>query len=82
MDIKRYDALGQRAQMYKLITILVAAIPVILFLKTVLFGRSKVMQEASATFRRQVDYLVWAILFLVGCALVYSVGTMINHMWK
>ena len=68
--------------MYKLITILVAAIPVILFLKNVFFRRSKVLQEASAAFRRQVDYLVWGILFLVGCALVYSVGTMIVHAWK
>ena len=68
--------------MYKLITILAAAIPVILFLKTVFFSRSKVMQKASATFRKQVDYLVWGILFLVGCALLYSVGTMIYHMWK
>jgi hypothetical protein len=68
--------------MYKLITILAAAIPVILFLKTVFFGRSKVMQEASSAFRKQVDYLVWGILFLVACALLYSVGTLIVHMWK
>jgi hypothetical protein len=68
--------------MFKVITILAAAIPVILFLKTVFVGKSKVMQEASATFRRQVDYLVWAILFLVGCALVYSVGTLIYAIFK
>jgi hypothetical protein len=59
--------------MYKLIAILVAAMPVILFLRSVLFQRSKVMQQASANFRKQVDYLVWAIFFLVGCAIVYSV---------
>jgi uncharacterized membrane protein SpoIIM required for sporulation len=68
--------------MYKLITILAAAIPVILFLKTVFFGRSKVMQEASSAFRRQVDYLVWAIVFLVSCALLYSVVALIYPMWK
>ena len=68
--------------MYKLITVLAAAIPIILFLKTVLFGKSKVMREASSAFRRQVDYLAWAILFLVACALVYSVGTLIYSMWK
>jgi hypothetical protein len=68
--------------MVKLITILAAAIPIILFLKTVLFGKSKVMKEASASFRRQVDYLVWAILLLVGCALVYSVGTLLYSIWK
>ena len=68
--------------MYKLIAILVAAMPIILFLRTVLFGRSKVLKEASSAFRKQVDYLMWMILFLVGCALVYSVGTLIHSMWK
>ncbi|MCX7310927.1 MAG: hypothetical protein NTV56_04210 [Alphaproteobacteria bacterium] len=68
--------------MVKLITILAAAIPIILFLKTMFFGKSKVMQEASATLRKQVDYLVWGILALVGCALVYSVGSLIYSLWK
>ena len=43
--------------MYKLITILAAAIPVIIFL-TIVFGKSKLMREASSTFKRQIDYLV------------------------
>ena len=72
-----------KQHMYKLITILVAAIPIILFLKkTIFFGKSKVMREASAAFRKQVDYLVWGILALVGCALVYSVGSLIHSLWK
>jgi len=68
--------------MYKLITILAAAIPLILFVKTVVFGKSKVMREASSAFKRQIDYLVWGILFLVGAALVYSVGTLVYSVWK
>ena len=68
--------------MFKLIAILVAAMPVIPFLRTVFFKQSKVMKEASAAFRRQVDYLVWTILFLVACALVYSVGTLIHSILK
>ena len=44
--------------MVKLITILAAAIPIVLFLKTVFLGKSKVMREASAAFRKQVDYVV------------------------
>jgi hypothetical protein len=68
--------------MYKLIAILVAAMPVILFLRTVFFKKSKVMKEASTAFRKQVDYLVWTILFLVSCVLVYSVGTLIYSIWK
>jgi hypothetical protein len=68
--------------MVKLITILAAAIPVILFLRTMFVGKSKLMREASATFRRQVDYLVWGILLLVSCALAYSIGTLIYSIWK
>jgi hypothetical protein len=67
--------------MLKLITILAALIPVILFVKNVFFRRSKVMQQASAEFRKQVDYLVWGILILVGCALVYSFGRLIYSIW-
>ena len=68
--------------MYKLIAILVAAMPVILFLRTVFFKQSKVMKEASSAFRKQVDYLVWMILSLVALALIYSIGTLIYSFWK
>jgi hypothetical protein len=73
---------NESSRMYKLIAILVAAMPVILFLRTVFFKQSKVMKEASSAFRKQVDYLVWTILFLVACALVYSVGTLAYSFWK
>jgi hypothetical protein len=68
--------------MLKLITILAALIPVILFLKNVFFRRSKVMQQASAEFRKQIDYLVWGILFLIGCGIVYAFGKLIYSMWN
>src|SRR5262245_19826527 len=61
----------QRDDMYKLITILVALIPIILFLKTLFFGRSQAMKQASSELRRQIDYLVWVILFLIACGVAY-----------
>ncbi len=67
--------------MAKLIAFLVAAIPVLVFLKTIL-GKSKVLREASAEFRKQVDYLVWGILILVGCAIVYSAGSLLYSIYK
>ena len=67
--------------MLKLITILAASIPIVLFVKNLFFGKSKVLQKASAEFRKQIDYLVWGILFLVGCAIVYSFGRLIYSMW-
>ena len=68
--------------MYKLITILVAVIPIILFLKSVFFGRSQVMKQATAELRRQIDFLVWAILFLIACGIVYSTINLIQPIWK
>jgi hypothetical protein len=67
---------------YKLIAILVAAMPIILYLRTVFFRQTKVMKEASTAFRKQVDYLVWTILFLIVCTLVYSVGTLVHSIWR
>jgi len=67
--------------MLKLITILVALIPLILFVKNLFFKKSKVLQKASAEFRKQIDYMVWGILILVGCGIVYSVGRLIYSIW-
>jgi hypothetical protein len=68
--------------MYKLITILVAAIPIVLFVRAVFFRRSKVLKVAASDFRRQVDYLVWVILLAIGCGIVYSVGRLIYSAWS
>ena len=68
--------------MYKLITILVAIIPIVVFLKSVFFGRPQVVKQASAELRRQIDFLVWAILFLIACGIVYSTINLIHPIWK
>ena len=62
--------------MYKLITIILAAMPVILFLRTIFIGQLK-RSQAVSDFRKQIDYLVWIILILIGCGLVYSLGKLI-----
>ena len=68
--------------MYKLITILVAAIPIVLFVKNVFFGRSQAMKRASSELRRQIDYMLWAILFFILCGIVYSVVNLIHPILK
>jgi putative exporter of polyketide antibiotics len=65
--------------MYKLIGIILAAIPVVLFLRTIFTTQSKKRSQAVSQFKKQLDYLVWAILFLIGCEVVYLVGTLIFH---
>jgi hypothetical protein len=38
--------------------------------------------QAFSEFKKQIDYLVWAILFVIGCVLVYSVASLIHSMWR
>jgi hypothetical protein len=66
-----------RGIMYKLIGLILAAIPVVLLLRSVFTARPKGRSQAMSNFRRQVDYLVWAILFLIGCEVVYLIVTLV-----
>ena len=62
--------------MSKLIWILLVLLPVILFLRTIFTKRSN-RPQAVSNFKKQVDYLVWVILFLIGCEVVYLIVTLI-----
>jgi len=62
--------------MFKLVSVILAALPVVLFLRTILMGQLK-RSRAVSDFRKQVDYVVWIILILIGCGLVYSIGKLI-----
>jgi hypothetical protein len=62
--------------MYKLMAIILAAIPAILFLRNIFMGQLK-RSQAVSDFSKQIDYLVWMILILIGCGLVYSIGKLI-----
>jgi len=63
--------------MYKLIGLILAAIPVVLFLRALFAGRSKKRSQAMSDFRKQVDYLVWVVLFLIGCEVAYTIASLI-----
>ena len=67
--------------MFKFISILTLLIPVFLFLRTLL-RRSPVVSKAVADFRRQIDYLVWIILFTIAAATIYSLVSLIYPMWR
>jgi hypothetical protein len=68
--------------MYKLIVMIAAAMPTIFLLRALFVGRSSKPSKAFSEFKRQIDYLVWAILFVIGCVFVYSVGSLIHFMWR
>jgi hypothetical protein len=70
------NLLREHRAMFKLIGLLVAAMPVILFLRAMFMG-SKKRSQAVSNFKKQVDYVVWVILFFIGCGVVLSVGKLI-----
>jgi hypothetical protein len=63
--------------MYKLIGLILAAIPVILFLRSIFTALPKKRSQAMSNFKKQLDYLVWGVLFLIGCEVVYLIATLI-----
>jgi hypothetical protein len=66
--------------MLKIIGIILAVMPVVLFLRAI-FMRSKKTSQAVSEFKKQLDYAVWLILFFIGCAVVYSVGKLLYQFW-
>jgi hypothetical protein len=68
--------------MYKLIVIIAAAMPVILLLRAIFVGRSQKASGAFSEFKKQLDYLVWGILAVIGCGFVYSAASLMHSMWR
>jgi hypothetical protein len=62
---------------YKLIGIILAAVPVVLFLRAVFMRQSKKRPQAVSDFKKQMDYLVWVVLLLIGCGVVYAIGKLL-----
>ena len=67
--------------MFKFISILIALIPVVLLLRSVI-GRSKVMKRAVADFKKQIDFLVWVILLMMAAAILYSLVMLVLSAWR
>jgi hypothetical protein len=63
--------------MYKLIELIVIAIPVVLFLRAIFPGQSKKLSQAISDLKRHLDYLVWVMLIVMGCGIVYSIVMLI-----
>ena len=63
--------------MSKLIEIIVIAIPLALFLRAIFPGQSKKLSQAFADLKRHLDYLVWVMLIVMGCGIVYSIVMLI-----
>jgi hypothetical protein len=67
---------------YKLIVIFAALVPLMLLWRTIFAGRPKKASGAFVEFRKQIDLLVWVILFIIGVMVVYSIGELIHSLWR
>jgi len=67
----------QPLDMFKLIGIIIAAMPVVLFLRAIFKGRSTKASRVWADLKKQIDYVVWAILVMIGCGVVYSIAKLV-----
>jgi succinate dehydrogenase/fumarate reductase cytochrome b subunit len=67
---------GHISLMFKIIGIILAIMPIVLFLRAI-FMRSKKTSQAVSEFKKQLDFAVWVILFFIACAVVYEVGKLI-----
>jgi hypothetical protein len=61
---------------YKLIGIILAAAPIVLFLKGII-GQSRKRSQAVSDFKKHMDYVFWVIMLLFGCGVIYSLGKLL-----
>jgi hypothetical protein len=68
--------------LFKIIIFLTAAIPVILFVRSMFFrGRPNRLSAGLAEFKRNVDLAVWIFLGLIGCVVVFALGHLAWTWW-
>lgn len=67
--------------MLKLIALLSAAIPVVLFLRAMLGRRPSKLGAAFREAKKQVDLGITIFLIIIGCILVFAVGKLAWVWW-
>ena len=65
----------------KIIGFLLAAIPVILFLRAIFFRRPNRISTAFAEFKKQIDLAIYIFLGIVGCVVVFALGKIAWTWW-
>ncbi len=63
--------------LFKIFAFIAAAIPVFLFVRSVLFRKPTRMSEGMKEFKKQVDLAVWIFIGLVGCVVALALGKVV-----
>ncbi len=67
--------------LFKIIAFIAAAIPLILFVRSVFFRRPTRISAGMKEFRKQIDFAVWIFLGLVGCVVLFAAGKLAWTWW-
>jgi hypothetical protein len=65
----------------KIIALLAAVIPLILFLRRIFFRRPSKFSVAMREFKKQIDLAIYIFLGLVGCVVVFALGKIAWTWW-
>jgi hypothetical protein len=67
--------------LFKFIAFIAAAIPLILFVRSVFFRRPTKLGAGLKEFKKQLDLAISIFLGLVGCVVVFAIGRLIWAWW-
>jgi hypothetical protein len=65
----------------KIIAFLAAALPLFLFVRSLLVRRPTRFSEGVKAFKKQVDFAVWIFLGLVACVFAFAAGKLAWTWW-
>jgi hypothetical protein len=65
----------------KFIAFVAAAVPIFLFVRSVLFRRAPRVSQGWREFKKQLDFAVWIFLILVGCVMAFAIGKLAWTWW-
>ena len=68
--------------LFKIIAFIAALIPLILFVRAMLFRRPTRLGEGFKEFKKQIDYAVWIFLGLVACVALFAAGKLAWTWWE
>jgi hypothetical protein len=68
--------------LFKIIAFIAAAIPIVLFVRAMLFRRPTRISEGVKEFKKQVDFAVWLFLVLVGLVVAAAAVKIIWTWWS
>ena len=62
---------------FKIMAFVAAAIPIFLFVRSILFRRPTRLNEGFKEFKKQSDVAVSIFLFLIACVVIFTVGKLV-----